>query len=336
MEDPPIGLLAGGGRLPIIEAQGIRAAGRKVACVGFTGQYDKDLPDYCDHFETAGIVRLNRWLKLMHRWNVQQAIMVGYVRKTRMYQPLRIVSNLPDSRAIRLWYRVLRNDKRSQQMLGAIADDLRQDGVELIDTTAFIKDHLAELGVMTKTQPSSEQQLDIEFASPILARMNDLDIGQAIAIKERDVIAVEAIEGTDKMIKRAGELCRAGGWTLIKGAKPSKDLRFDVPTIGLSTIENLKAAKASCLVLTAHNVIMIDKQDVIDAADAANIVIVGIEPVEDSGLPIETLAKYAIPAEPLPDIPEELTPTAEVQAEVAESESTDTPQTADADTSAQK
>ncbi|MEQ9460580.1 MAG: UDP-2,3-diacylglucosamine diphosphatase LpxI [Phycisphaeraceae bacterium] len=310
MTDRPIGLLAGGGRLPIIEAQGIRASGRKVACVGFTGQFDPELPDYCDHFETAGVVRLNRWLKLMRRWDVEKAIMVGYVRKTRMYQPLRIVSNLPDSRAIRLWYRVLRNDKRSQQMLAAIADELRDNGVELIDTTTFIKNHLAELGTMTKTQPTADQQADIDFAIPILARMNDLDIGQALAIKERDVIAVEAIEGTDRMIKRAGMLCRAGGWILVKGAKPSKDLRFDVPTIGVSTIRNLRYAKGSCLVITAGNVIMIDKQDVIEAADEAGIAIVGIEPVEGTKLPIETLAKYALPTEDLPDLPDDLSPNA--------------------------
>ncbi|QDU72587.1 LpxI family protein [Mucisphaera calidilacus] len=293
MEDRPIGLLAGGGRLPIIEAEGIRAMGRKVACVGFTGQYDPALPELCDYFETAGIVRINRWLKLMKRWDVEQAVMVGYVRKTRMYQPLRIVQNLPDSRAIRLWYRVLRNDKRSQLMLRVLADELHDNGVDLIDTTAFIKRHIAELGVMTRTQPTAEQQADIDFAAPILARMNDLDIGQALAIKERDVIAVEAIEGTDRMIKRAGILCKAGGWTLIKGTKPTKDLRFDVPTVGVSTINNMKSSKAACLVITAGNVIMIDKEDVLAAADAAGICIVGIEPVEGTELPMETLAKYA-------------------------------------------
>jgi len=277
MDDRPIGLIAGGGQLPALEAAGIRAAGRRVVCVTIGEQYDQDLPGLCDGFSRAGIARPGRWVRLMKRWGAQQAVMVGVVKKTRMYDPVGIVRSLPDLRAIRLWYRVLRHDRRSQTALTALADELSNNGVELIDTTRYIPQHMATPGVLTRRQPSASQMADITFGWPILMRMNDLDIGQAIAVKDRDVIAVEAIEGTDGMIQRAGALCKSGGWVLIKGPKPDKDRRFDVPTVGVKTIETLKTAGGSCLAVAAGSVILAEKEQVLAAADQAGIAVIGME-----------------------------------------------------------
>lgn len=276
MEDRPIGLIAGEGRLPVLEAAGIRAAGRRVVCVTIGERYDHDLPGLCDGFARAGVARPGQWIKLMKRWGAQQAVMVGVVKKTRMYDPIRLVRSLPDLRAIRLWYRVLRHDRRSQTLLTALANELSTNGVELIDTTRYIPDHMATPGVLTRKQPSTQQMSDITFGWPILMQMNDLDIGQAIAVKDRDVIAVEAIEGTDGMIRRAGGLCKSGGWVLIKGPKPDKDRRFDVPTVGVTTIETLKASGGSCLAIASGSVILAEKDQVIAAADKAGIAVVGI------------------------------------------------------------
>lgn len=276
-KDPPLGLIAGGGMLPLLEARGMRAAGRRVACIGLYGQYPGELADECDLFRPVGLIQLGRWVRTLRGWGVTEAVMVGYVRKTRMYDPLRLFRQLPDARALSLWYRVLRHDKRSQTMLGALADALGQNGVTLIDTTRYIPEHLASEGVMTKRKPTPPQEADIAFGWPILMRMNDLDIGQAIAVKERDVIAVEAIEGTDEMIRRAGTLCKARGWTLLKGPKPDKDLRFDVPTVGVSTIERLAEAGATCLAVAAGKTILADKPKVLEAAEKAGIAIVGVE-----------------------------------------------------------
>lgn len=276
-DDEPVGLIAGQGRLPVLEAQGIRASGRRVVCVGIDPRIDPELPGLCDAFAMAGMIRLGRWVRLLRKWGASEAVMIGRVRKARMYEPLRLVRQVPDWRAGKLWYRVLRHDKRSQVMLTALADELGRSGIRLIDTTRYISDHMADEGVMTRRQPSAAQREDIAFGWPILMRMNDLDIGQAIAVKDRDVIAVEAMEGTDAMIARAGQQCRSGGWLLIKGAREDKDLRFDVPTVGVQTIENLREAKASCLVLTAGRVILADKPAVIEAADAAGIAIVGVK-----------------------------------------------------------
>jgi DUF1009 family protein len=277
MDDRPIGLIAGGGRLPVLEAAGIRASGRRVVCVAIGDGHDADLPGLCDQFAHTGVLRLRRWAGLLKRWGAREAVMVGVVRKSRMYDPMAVVRSLPDLRTVRLWYRVLRHDRRSQVMLTAVADDLMSQGIELIDTTRYIPQHMAGAGVLTRKQPTAAQMADITFGWPILMRMNDLDIGQAIAVKDRDVIAVEAIEGTDKMIRRAGELCRSGGWVLLKGPRPDKDRRFDVPTVGVQTIQSLKDAGGSCLAVASGSVILAEKPQVIEAADAAGIALVGIE-----------------------------------------------------------
>ena len=277
MDDRPIGLIAGAGRLPVLEAHGIRAAGRRVVCVGIGEAHAPELPGLCDHFARAGVLRPGRWTRLLKHWGAREAVMVGVVRKTTMYDPLAILRALPDMRALRLWYRVLRHDRRSQTALRALTDDLLAHGIELIDTTRYIPQHMASAGVLTRKQPTTGQSADIDFGWPILMRMNDLDIGQAIAVKDRDVIAVEAMEGTDRLIERSGELCKRGGWLLLKGPKPDKDRRFDVPTVGVHTIETLKAAGGACLAVAAGSVILADKPKVIQAADAAGITIIGVE-----------------------------------------------------------
>jgi hypothetical protein len=275
LEQAPLGLIAGNGTLPRLEARGMRAAGRRVCCVGLAGSFDPQLPRECDAFASAGLIRLGRWIRLMRRWGVREAVMVGGVRKARMYDPLAIARQLPDLRAAMLWYRVLRHDKRDQTVLRAVADELAGEGITLIDTTRYIPEHLADTGVMAGRM-TARLEADIAFGWPILMRINALDIGQAIAVKDHDVIAVEAIEGTDATIRRAGELCRSGGWTLLKGPGPEKDMRFDVPTIGVATLDALKAAGARALVVASGRVILADKAQVTRAAERHGITLVGV------------------------------------------------------------
>lgn len=270
-----LGLIAGQGRLPVLTAQGIRAAGHRVACVGLAGQYDPELPSLCDEFAVAGIIRLGRWIRLLRRWDVSHAIMLGRVRKARMYEPLRMVRQLPDWRAAWLWYRVLRHDRRNVALLSAVANELAKGGVNLMDSTSYIPQYMADAGVMTRTQPTAQQLADIDFGWPLVTQLTQADIGQSLAVMEREVVAVEAIEGTDAMIQRAGQLCRVKGWTLLKTAAPDQDMRFDVPTVGVRTIENLKAAGAGCLVVQAGRVILADKPELLALADKHRIAIVG-------------------------------------------------------------
>ena len=279
MSKPTMGLIAGGGQLPIIQAQGMRAAGHAVACVGLKGQYDPELRDYCDDFVEAGVLHLGRWCRALRKRGARQAVMVGKVEKSQfLYHPKNWLSQMPDWRVAKLYLWDLRDDRRSQALLAGVADTLKKGGLELIDTTQFIPEHMADEGVLASQKPTSGQQQDIEFAWRILMRMNDLDIGQAVAVKNRDVIAVEAMEGTDAMIRRAGELCRKPGWLLAKGAPAGKDPRFDVPTIGVQTIENLAQAGGTGLLVTAGRVILLDKPQVLETADRLGITIIGRTP----------------------------------------------------------
>lgn len=274
--EEPIGLVAGEGRLPILMAQGIRAAGRRVACVALGSDVLAGLASCSDLIAKAGVARLGRWIRLLRRWDVSEAVMVGRVQKTRMYDPLRIARLIPDWRAARLWYRTIRHDRRNEALLSAVADELSRAGIRLIDSTKYIPEQLAQKGVMTHCHPSAERMADVEFALPIIRQIGVLDIGQSIAVKEREIVAVEAIEGTDAMIQRAGQLCRTGQWSLVKVARPDQDMRFDVPTVGLQTIAKLKQAKAACLAVEAGKVILLDKPQLLEAADRARIAVVGV------------------------------------------------------------
>lgn len=273
----PLGLIAGQGRLPLLVARGMKNAGAKVCCVGLRDQYDLQLPQLCDEFSVAGMVRIGRWIKVLRRAGVKEAVMIGGVTKKRMHDPWRLFKQIPDWRAAVLWYRHLRHDRRNATVLKAVADELARNGITLIDSTAYITDHLAAEGVMTRTQPTTQNRGDIDFGWPLLTQTVELDIGQSMAVRDRDVIAVEAIEGTDAMIERAGGLCKAKGWTLLKTAKRDHDMRADVPTIGLATIERAAKAGCGCIALGAGRVILVDKPAVLKAADDMKIAIVGVK-----------------------------------------------------------
>lgn len=278
MSGAPIGLIAGQGRLPVLVAENMRRAGRSVVCVGLRHNYDAAaLTPLCDRIAPAGITRPSRWIRLLRGAGVSEAVMVGRVAKARMHDPLRIVRNLPDLRAIRLWYRVLRHDRRSAAVLAAVADELASEGVTLIDSTTYIPEHMAVVGPMGRVQPTPDQEADVTFGWPLLQQLLGLDIGQSAAVRDRDVIAVEAVEGTDEMIRRAGELCRTKGWTLLKSASDTHDNRADVPTIGVHTIEHAAACGARCIAVGAGRVILVDKPEVIAAADAKGIALVGVD-----------------------------------------------------------
>jgi DUF1009 family protein len=272
-----LGLIAGEGRLPFLVADGARRAGLKVVCIGLTDSASPELTEHVDDFFYGAIARPGGWMRKLRRRGVSRAIMVGRVAKTRIYTPWRLLKYLPDWRAIRIWYIRLRGkDKRNDSVLNAIAEEFASGGIILEDSTMYCKEHMAHEGVMTRTQPSAGVRADIEFGWPMVLEIGRLDIGQAIAVREREIIAVEAIEGTAEMILRAGQLCKKGGWTLLKSAKPRQDMRFDVPCVGPDTIENLKRCGAACLAVEKDKTIIIDKPDTLALADKLGIAVVGI------------------------------------------------------------
>ncbi len=296
----PIGLIAGGGGLPMLIAKNLRAAGHPVHGLGLAGQFDNDLPNLCSTFREVGVLRLGSWGKTLSRMGVHHAIMVGKVDKAKlMYDPMRLFKHPPDLATVKGWYKTLRKDRRSHALLRVVADELDRWGVQLLDSTAPIPDEMSTRGIMTLTQPTPQQRGDIDFAWPTMSHLLRLDIGQSIAVRDRDIIAVEAIEGTDRMIERAGRLCRLKGWTLCKAARLGHDKRSDVPTVGVNTIRTLHAAGAGCLALAAGEVIMLEKDEMVRLADKFGIAIVGVEPLQETerelALAADTIAELKLP-----------------------------------------
>jgi DUF1009 family protein len=271
-----VGLIAGEGRLPFMIAAGARQAGVKVICVGLEGSTEQALAEEVDIFYTVPLARPGNWIRKLKRHGVTGTVMVGRVAKGRIFTPWRILRYLPDWRAVRIWYwRLRRKNKQNETLLSALADELASGGIILEDSTKYCKEHLATNGPMTGRGPSTSLADDIEFGWAIVKKIAEMDIGQAIAVKEREVIAVEGIEGTADMIERAGRLCRAGGWTLLKAAKPKKDMRFDVPCVGPDTIKSLATNGAKCLVVEAGKTIIIDKPQTLALADKMGICVIG-------------------------------------------------------------
>ena len=272
-----IGLIAGQGRLPVLVARGMKRAGLEVCAVGLAGQFEDALPPLCDRFRRVGLLRLGQWSRVLRRMGASEAVMVGRVDKARlMHSPLRFVHAMPDLRTARLWYRDLRHDHRSPAVLAAVARELESSGVRLIDSTAHIPDQMATEGAMTRRRPSEEAAADIAFGWPILEQALALHIGQALAVREKDVVAVEAVEGTDRMIERAGELCRRGGWTLLKSAAADHDRRADVPTVGVRTIQRAARAGCACIAVGAGDVIIVDKPETLALADELGVAVIGV------------------------------------------------------------
>lgn len=281
---PPLGLIAGEGVFPLLVAQGARREGRPVVCALLSGCAWPELATECDRTETVGVTKLGQWIRFLRRNGCTQAILVGRVAKSRMYDRWRFLrySNWPDWRTARLWFTHLRHDKRPKAVLNALANELHREGITLIDSTAYCTEHLATPGVMTRRQPTELQWSDIRHGWEIGQTLSRLDVGQSIAVLNRDVIAIEALEGTNAMIERAGSLCKVGGWTLIKVSNTDHDMRLDVPSIGTTTIEKMRAAGATCLVVEPGRTILLEKPKVLDLAERYKIAVVGYETVGGS------------------------------------------------------
>ncbi len=271
-----LGLIAGGGKLPLLVAEGMREAGVRVFGIGLRDHYDRALAAMCEQFVVHGVLRISQWIKTLRRAGITEVVIVGRVGKARlMHQPLRWLRQMPDWRAARVWYRRLGNDRRNSTVMSALADELRDSGVTLIDSTVYITRHIAHEGVMTRVGTSAQHDADISDGWPMLQRVVSMDIGQSIAICGGRVIAVESLEGTDAMIERAGGL-NGAGWTLLKAPAEDHDMRFDVPAIGPTTIERMARARGGCLALHAGRVIMIEKEKVLATAERLGIPIIGI------------------------------------------------------------
>lgn len=277
--DRRIGLLAAWGRLPILVAQALRAQQYEISCLGVADHADPVLQELCDDFQWIGLAKLGGAIRYFHRRGVQQATMAGKFHKVLLYQPRLWLRNLPDWKFLKTFYRYLiahDRDRQDDTLLGALADAFAADGVQFHPATDFAPELLVKAGQIAGRVPSAAQQKDIEFGWAIAKQMGGLDIGQSICVKDRAVLAVEAIEGTDACIHRAGQLCGQGGFTVIKVAKPQQDMRFDVPTVGPRTLRTMVAAGARVLAIEGDRTILLDDDEFRRYAESCKLSVVAL------------------------------------------------------------
>jgi UDP-2,3-diacylglucosamine hydrolase len=272
-----IGLLAGAGRFPLAFAQAARNQGLSVVGVGVPGMASESLRDLCDYYATASVARLGRAIRIFKKAGVRRAVMAGKVEKTFLFQSFRWIRNLPDWRTIHMFLRYARENRKDDTLLLALIREFERDDIHFDSALNFCPELLVRHGFLTRRKPTPAQWRDIQFGWEIAKELGRLDIGQTAIVNDMAVIALEAIEGTDAAIRRAGTLCRRGGFTIVKVAKPQQDMRFDVPTIGVETIQNMRESGARVLAVESEMTIMLDQPEVIELADRLGIAIVSLK-----------------------------------------------------------
>lgn len=260
------GLIAGNGRFPFLVIEGAKRAGASLAVVAIKEETDKEIEKVADKVLWVGIGQLGKMISFFRHEGVTKAIMAGQVKHVQIFS-----GALPDLRMLKMLLSL--KQRNTDALIGAVADELAKDGIELIDSTYFIKDQLAQEGVLTRRKPDETERKNIEYGLRVANEIARLDLGQTIVVRAAACVAVEAMEGTDAVIKRAGTLAR-GKLTVVKVAKPNQDMRFDVPVVGVPTVETMIEAGASCLCLTAGKTLIFDRAEMIQLADKNKISIV--------------------------------------------------------------
>ena len=263
----PIGLIAGAGRFPIVFAMKAKELGIPVVCIGVADMADPSLRDICHRFYWLKRLSLGSIFRNFRRNGVEHWTMAGKYHKKVLFQPWKWLRLLPDWRAARFWLsRVRRDNKDDSIMLGLIGEFARE-GLHCVSALELCPELLVTEGLLTKREPTAAETRDIEFGWTLAREMGRLDVGQSVMIRERACLAVEAIEGTDRCIERAGELCGRAGFVVVKVAKPNQDMRFDVPTVGPATVEAMRAAGATALAIEAGKTILIDEAETLALAN---------------------------------------------------------------------
>lgn len=276
----PIGLLAGSGRFPIAFARAVQKQGGSVCCVGVVGMVSEELRDVCDEFSTVSLGRIGKAISLFNRAGVRNAVMAGKIEKTVLFQKFRWLKLIPDWRTIHLCWNYLRENKKDDTLLLAVIREFERDDIRFESALDYCPELLVKHGFLTRRKPTSSQWKDIRFGWDIAKEMGRLDIGQTVIVNDTAVIAVEAIEGTDEAIRRAGTLCRRGGFSVVKVAKPQQDMRFDVPTVGMQTIQSMHQSGGRVLAIESDKTIILDQDETVQLAEKLGITIVALNAEE--------------------------------------------------------
>ena len=277
-EAEAIGLVAGWGRYPLIVAESLRGQGYRVVGLGVRDHADPALVALCDEFSWIGLATVGGAIRRFRRSGVRRAVMAGKIHKVMLYHPRWWVRHRPDWTALRTFCGQLigAKDRNDDTLLSAIVEAYAAGGVRFEPATNFAPELLVPPGQVAGQSLSNRQWKDVEFGWELAKEIGRLDVGQTVCVKDQGVLAVEAIEGTDQCIRRAGELCRQGGFTVVKVAKPQQDMRFDVPTVGVNTLQSIAAAGGRVLAIEAERTILLDARQFHDAARGLKISVVAL------------------------------------------------------------
>ena len=266
-----IGLIAGNGRFPFLVLDAARSLGHDVTVVAIREEADPALETVgeaggSEHFHWVSLGQVGRCISVLKDAGISQAVMAGQVKHSKLF------GVMPDLTALQVLRRL--KTQNTDALISAVAEVLGEHGIDLLDSTSFLQPLLADPGSLSRRAPSPEETADLEFGYGVADAVAGLDIGQTVVVKDRAVVAVEAMEGTDAVICRAASIAGAGT-RVVKVAKPNQDMRFDVPVVGLPTIESMQAAGATALSIDAGRTLVLDGEAVFRAADEADIAVVG-------------------------------------------------------------
>lgn len=262
------GLIAGNGRFPFLVLDGAKDRGIEMVVAAIREETSPEIDNIASKVEWVGVGQLGRLIRFFKREEVTHAIMAGQVKHHQIFR----LNALPDLRMVRMLARLA--TKNTDNLIGAVASELADEGITVVDSTIFLEPLLAREGVLTRRRPSGEEMADIEYGLRIAREIARLDLGQTIAVKDRAVVAIEAMEGTDAVIARAGEITRKKPFVIIKVAKPDQDMRFDVPVIGVPTVETMLKAGATAIHVSAGKTLLFDRPELLGLADKNRIAII--------------------------------------------------------------
>jgi DUF1009 family protein len=264
----PLGLIAGNGRFPFLVAAGARRAGRRVVTVAIREETAPELEGEVDEIHWVGLGQLGRAIDALRQGGVTEAVMAGQVQHRRIFSNI-----VPDLKLLSLLARLA--VKNTDSLIGAVADFLEAEGIRLVSSVTFLEDHLATEGAMTRHKASKDELASVAYGVEIASALTRLDLGQTVVVKDRAAVALEAMEGTDETIRRAGAIA-GRGVVVVKLAKPKQDMRFDVPVVGARTLETMAEVGAGVLAVETGKTLLFDKPELLVDADRRGIALVGV------------------------------------------------------------
>src|SRR5467141_319842 len=266
------GLIAGNGRFPFLVLEGARSQGVEMAVIAIKEEASPEIERVAKRLHWVSLGELSKTIELMHQEGVSQAVMAGQVKHNKIFSTIR-----PDWKLAKLLFSLPR--KNTDALIGAVARILEEDGIQLVDSTIFLKPLLPEPGVLTRRAPNEHEAEDIAYGLGVARQIASMDVGQTVVIADGACVAVEAMEGTDETIARAARITGGKPLVVVKVSKPGQDMRFDVPVVGLPTIEQMRGAGATALALDAGRTLLFDRAKLIELADGAGIAIQAFPPL---------------------------------------------------------